>query len=65
MKPENVLVSHDGYVKIADFGLSKEKIIKSSSADKLITFEIEAILSSFIENDEKTNNLQLRFQNKQ
>ena len=26
LKPENVLVSHDGYVKIADFGLSKENI---------------------------------------
>ena len=26
LKPENVLVSHDGYVKVADFGLSKENI---------------------------------------
>lgn len=26
LKPENVLVSRDGYVKIADFGLSKENI---------------------------------------
>lgn len=35
MKPENVLVSDDGYVKIADFGLSKENIRSNYDAKSL------------------------------
>ena len=32
MKPENVLINRDGYIKITDFGLSKENISDNSSA---------------------------------
>ena len=32
MKPENVLISDDGYPKLTDFGLSKENILDNSSA---------------------------------
>lgn len=32
MKPENILISKDGHVKMADFGLSKE------NKDKTYTF---------------------------
>jgi len=35
LKPENVLVSHDGYVKVADFGLSKENIRGHSDAKSI------------------------------
>jgi protein-serine/threonine kinase len=35
LKPENVLVSHDGYVKIADFGLSKENILGHNDAKSI------------------------------
>jgi protein-serine/threonine kinase len=35
LKPENVLVSHDGYVKIADFGLSKENIFGHNEAKSI------------------------------
>ena len=35
LKPENVLVDHDGYLKIADFGLSKENIFDSTDAKSL------------------------------
>jgi len=35
LKPENVLVSHDGYVKIADFGLSKENIYGHNDAKSI------------------------------
>ena len=32
MKPENVLINKDGYIKITDFGLSKENISDNKSA---------------------------------
>jgi len=32
LKPENVLVAADGYVKVADFGLSKENIVGHNEA---------------------------------
>ena len=32
LKPENVLIGADGYIKITDFGLSKENIADNSSA---------------------------------
>ena len=32
MKPENVLINNDGYIKITDFGLSKENISDNTSA---------------------------------
>jgi protein-serine/threonine kinase len=32
LKPENVLINKDGYIKITDFGLSKENISDNSSA---------------------------------
>ena len=32
MKPENVLINTDGYIKITDFGLSKENISDNVSA---------------------------------
>ena len=32
MKPENVLINYDGYIKITDFGLSKENISDNSGA---------------------------------
>lgn len=35
LKPENVLVGHDGYVKIADFGLSKENITGHTDAKSI------------------------------
>ena len=35
LKPENVLVAADGYVKIADFGLSKENIQGHSDAKSI------------------------------
>lgn len=35
MKPENVLVSEDGYIKLTDFGLSKENIKGFNDAKSL------------------------------
>lgn len=32
LKPENVLIDRDGYIKITDFGLSKQGIIDNHSA---------------------------------
>ncbi len=32
MKPENVLIDRDGYVKVTDFGLSKQNILDNHSA---------------------------------
>jgi serine/threonine protein kinase len=26
MKPENILIDHDGHIKLADFGLAKEGV---------------------------------------
>ena len=33
MKPENVLIDKEGYVKITDFGLSKQNILDNHSAN--------------------------------
>lgn len=35
LKPENVLVAGDGYVKVADFGLSKENIVGHNEAKSI------------------------------
>ena len=35
MKPENILVGDDGYIKLTDFGLSKENVIGNSEAKSL------------------------------
>jgi eukaryotic-like serine/threonine-protein kinase len=36
VKPENIMIRHDGYVKILDFGLAKRRIFKSDSEDETI-----------------------------
>jgi serine/threonine protein kinase len=35
LKPENVLVASDGYVRIADFGLSEENIIGTNISNSV------------------------------
>ena len=56
MKPENVLIGADGYIKITDFGLSKENIADNLNKVSVSLEKLNMSVSGIVEKKKKQAN---------